>query len=590
MFGHESKPARVYKYGAKPPEGESYDLIREQIDRAWRYRNDLVARELDRRRQARAIIRDHRPEIVRLEEQVDGITDRLTDVRDRIRAGNQRSRSREEPDEALRAEIRDLRAVRSDLYDELRSQERKAYKDPEIRPELDALDDDDLEQRKALRAECGLYNGTYLTVGQGLGGIRSGRPPRFIRRAEWGGQVAVQLRRSGDTPSPTWAELRDPNGSHSQYCHIKPDEPDYPVCGRTGRVLAPKPGGRRSERPWYRMWIRVGSEGPGNRTPIWASVRFVLHRVPPKDARVKWAKIVRRRQGTDERWSVQLVLARDAWTWDDAGDAEGTASLNLGHRQMEGGDLRVAYVTGSDGASDELRVPAERLDVWAHADHLRSIRDRELDGAREYLVDWLSRTEDVPEWMREQTATLARWRSAARLAALVIEWRGARFAGDGEALARIEAWRAQDKHLYDWEAAERGQYMRWRKDCFRRFAARLRQRYEHVIVDDTDWAEMRRTPAPEEHTTPERLNPRERASRAAPGLLRETIQHGHPSVEVESAAYVTQECSVCGSEPAHDWDAAAELIYRCASGHEIDQDRNAATNLLARASGTVVGE
>lgn len=93
-------------------------------------------------------------------------------------------------------------------------------------------------------------------------------------------------------------------------------------------------------------------------------------------------------------------------------------------------------------AEARIVVIDEEIERLRHAERLRSIRDREFDAARAALLQWLSVTGAVPEWLREETATLDQWRSASRLARLVIHWRTDRFDGDQEIYERLEAWRA----------------------------------------------------------------------------------------------------------------------------------------------------
>lgn len=108
-------------------------------------------------------------------------------------------------------------------------------------------------------------------------------------------------------------------------------------------------------------------------------------------------------------------------------------------------------------------------------------------------------------------------------------------------------------------------------------------------MEDTDWRQLMRRPPAEEDT--ESLDRRYEARLASPGLLRESLRHGHPQVLEASAVDSTRTCSVCGAGPASDWDAVAELVYRCTAGHRMDQDENAARNLLStHTGGEVVAE
>jgi hypothetical protein len=175
------------------------------------------------------------------------------------------------------------------------------------------------------------------------------------------------------------------------------------------------------ERRHYLLWMRVGSEG---RAPIWAKIPIILHRDLPSDARVKWAYLLRRRRGTHWRWQAQFVLERDEWP-SDAGSS-GACGVDLGWRLVPGG-LRVAFWAGDDGRSGELVIPHADLARWRKADDLASIRDKNFNVARDALATWLRGGVTVPDWLRVELSHLHQWHSAARLAALLWRWNGARY-------------------------------------------------------------------------------------------------------------------------------------------------------------------
>jgi hypothetical protein len=585
MFGHEPTPTRVYSYGATAPIGETAPIVRDAFFLARRYRNALVEIERDRREAAATIIRDAYPEILAAEAEIAALGLERDDLRVGIKRRNSAERKRrpqDDPAQARLAEItarlREIRGThRGDDCDCFRCRRRAAYRSDGVRAALDALDAVDLGRRKALRREYSgqLYWATRGAVEQGLSGIRSGAPPKFVG-SEWPGKLAVQCQVDvgREIDSPTWADLLA-GETHATVVRIE-------------RVPLPAglaPAGRRSKRPHHLLHLRIGSTP--DRAPVWATVRFALHRPIPEDARIKWVYLVRERVGTQDRYAVQFVVARPDWPRADTVTAAGAAGVDLGWRHLPDGALRVAVVVGEDGHTEELVLPAEQLSRDRRAETLQTTRDELFAVIRERLRVWLA-VDDVPDWLREGTRTIALWRSQRTLAGLARQWRDRRFDGDAEMYDAVEVWRKQDRHLYDWQAFSRRGFRRWRLDHYRRFAARLRWRYARLIVEDARWADLMRRPAAETETDPERLNRRHEARLASPGLLRSVLAHGHPVVERAPSANTTRTCSECGAEPAGDWDAAAELIYRCANGHHLDQDVNAARNLLAAASGEVV--
>ena len=575
MFGHASQPTRVYAYGARAPAGEHAETARAQLLLARRYRNALVEVEHERRRQADAIVLRHTPRLAELAAEEATLAEALEAVRGAIRERNSAERTREPRAEAQSA-ARELGATLRQVRAEIRTLRREAFAADAVRADLAGLDAETRERQQALRREYSplLGWGTRAVVEHGLAGIRSGPPPRFVGRP-WPGKLAVQFQ--ADTkrgrPSPTFGDLLT-GASHATQARVEV----LPLPEGAA------PGGRRSKRPRALLHLRIGSEG---RAPVMVQVPFVLHRRPPADARVKWVYLVRSLRATHEEWSVQFVCAREAWAHADTAGASGVCGIDMGWRHLPDGSLRVAYVEGSDGYAEELRLPAEWLEAWQHAESLQSIRDREFALALARLRAWLAVQEELPEWLREATETLAQWRSPARLAGLAIRWRAARFDGDAEAFGPLEAWRAQDRHLYDWQAAERHKLLRRRDDLYRRFAARLRWRYERAGVEDTDWSGLFARPPAEEDT--EAVVRRWQARMASPGRLREILQHGGPELVRRGAAGTTTTCHACGAGPAPDWDAVRERMYRCALGHVRDQDSNAALHLRDAANAAPAG-
>lgn len=563
MYGHESQPGRVYACGAKPP--EDMEQARAILSAGWRYRNDLVAAELDRRRASADALRGHAPAIARTQDQLDSLTEAILEARDEVRRLNAAAGRKRSPAavgagrrvQALNAERRTILGTHEKESDDclcFRCRRKAAWLDPGLRAALAVIDADNLTRRKFLRRDSGLHWGSYLVIEQSLGGIRSGRPPRMVRHSQWDGAIAVQIQHGA-----TWDEMLE---GHGQARIIPEPLPD-----------GAKSGGRRSRRPYYCLLLRVGTDG---RTPRWLRVRFVLHRRWPEEARVKWIRLNRRRRGTASEWSVQFVLAREAWRHTDTATASGEAGVDLGWRLLPTGDLRVAMV--SDGT--ELVLPEALIGRLRKCDDLRSIRARHFDRIRPVIARWL-RDALRPEWMDEAGAgSLGQWRSPARLAAFIGRWAAGRIDGDDEVFAQAAAWRQKDRHLADWEGHQRAAVSRQRREMYRRFAARLRWQYSTLGVEDTDWRQLARTPAAEDDD--EVINRRWYARLAAPGLLREILRHGHPDVRDVPAENTTRTCASCGADPAAGWDAVSEITYRCQHGHQLDQDLNAAINIRAR--------
>ena len=152
-----------------------------------------------------------------------------------------------------------------------------------------------------------------------------------------------------------------------------------------------------------------------------------------------------------------------------------------------------------------------------------------------------------------------------------------------EAVALLEAWKKDsDRYLrtermlenhmrrhYEWR------YGKWAKDVAARYhTVRIKKMNQKEM-----WAVEKTKDAPALKASAERRK------LAACGSLLAMVKHAVRKacgnlVEVV-AAHTTDTCSACGTR----FEAGAGLMGRCERGHEMDQDWNAAWNILHRPSG-----
>lgn len=548
MFGNESQPSVIYRYGAKAPTLGA-EVIGEQIWLAHRYGNALVEIERDRRDAVAAKIRELSPTLHGALAEYERFSAAVQETAAEVKRANVAARRRSGEPRPDKERLKTLRNAKREAAAAVKVAKQRAYGSEQAKVALATIDAEFLERVKRARAESGLYWGTYLRVEQAAQKHRKGPPPRF-RRWQHDGAVAVQIQRGMTVNDAIAGDNR----------------------------IRLEPAGK-----WWRLWLRVQSEG---RHPVWAVIPVRIHRPIPEDARIKWVSIHRRRVGCTDQWSVCFVLARESgWAKaDTAGD--GAVGIDLGWRVVPAG-IRVAYWCGSDGwRHDNLIISERDAARWTKADDLRSIRDQRFNAAKENLRMRLATMGGKPQWLIETTSHLNQWRSAARLAALAIRWRGERFEGDEVAFAELEAWRKQDRHLYEWEANQRRKAVAWRDDLYRRFAAELSRRYRTVVLEDADWRELARH-APEEEAD-SRIGQFARTI-AAPGRLREILRERFAESLLVPAEYTTQQCHVCGGRC--EWDQGRHLEHTCEHcGCRWDQDANAAANMVAAASGPVACE
>ena len=585
---HEMPPGkhvRVYNYGALPPGGQDRTLAEDQMRLAHRYRNDLCRLELDRRQQAEDVLRRLVPELSALEDQVRTAEEDLERCLSVVKQANTQER-RQAASPADRQAVRAARESLRELRARHRLARREAFARPTLRGALDQVDEAAKAEQKRLRADCGLYWGSYLVQEAAASSFRKGPPPRF-RSWTGDGHLAVQLQKGLTVPelfACTDTRLR-----------VKPI-PDS----------AWGPGRHTRERQTV-LWFRVGSESG---KPVWCQVPFLMHRPMPEGCIIKWCHLLRRKIATRERWSVQFVVEMAAVDRPSDQSLTGTMGLDLGWRLLPDGSLRVAYwasdaavptlsevrsaglekymhvsAEGSFGPSEgQLVLPPELVGRWTRTETLRSTRDQNFNQARAQLVDWLAQQgPGVPDWLARWPgiASLGQWRSPGRLARLVYAWRDNRLPGDEAIHAILETWRRQDAHLYDWESFNLRRAIKTRSCLYLNFVALLRRTYRTVVLEDVDWSDLARRPQEEDPDTIAASRAQRRI--ASVGRLALLLAQGMAETVRVDPAYTTLKCHACGLVCA--FDAARDLDHTCEHcGLTWDQDANGARNLLASAA------
>ncbi len=337
------------------------------------------------------------------------------------------------------------------------------------------------------------------------------------------------------------------------------------------------PNSKRSQNKfWAHVQFRIGSTGKGGLVPIWGECIVRLHRQPPPDSEVKWAYLRRTPHGARMRWELQLVMEAPSWPKEQA-DA-GSVGIDPGWRKLPNGDLRVAYVVGSDGYEEEFVIPQRDLASWDKANAIRGTRDRLFDAIKASLLRFLDSGVELPEWLVQRAANLDRWKSTERLSGLVAFWRDNRFDGDASMFASAWSWRDRNDHLHNYEAGMVVTAVRRRNEFYRRIAAILARRYATARIEKIDWAQLRRRPKDEE--SDDKKAARALARIAAPGTLMQYVRERFAEHVLLDAIDTTRSCHHCGHVDTV-FDFAAKLVHtcpRCAT--TCDQDRNAALNLL----------
>lgn len=531
--------ARVYRYGCKITEGEP--IVYQQMRAGHQYRNVLVAIERERREKAMVILHGLFPDIEkmqvefnRLEELIDAKVDELKTLRQQDR---RRTSSKE-----LSAEIAALRKQKKDLYAELAPKRKAAYRTEEYKEAAAPMEEENRIERAEARAATTAYWGTYSIIEQSTSAIREGAPPQFH---PWrgDGSIGVQMQRIM-TPASA-------------------------LSGKDARaVLTVDPDGKH-------MTVRLRLQDRGEQ--VFVSCRARYHRPLPEGVRVRWVKLVCRRVATHDKWSVQFTLSRpEPWP---KRRGFGTLAVNLGWRKLPSGDIRALTWLDDSGERGELILPQAQVGRIGKSESLQSIRDRNMDTIKLQLSSWLKTAESLPDWIQERFKTLSAWRSQARLAAAVLFWRKNRFDGDEKLFNETEAWRKQDKHLYEWQANNRRKYQAWRRDLYRNFAAKMTDRYDLLLLANVKFKQIQDKPDPETETDEMRVA-RERKSITAPYELQQTLANGFHEVKKFNPKNLTAKHHAC-SKLSKTADPASVTHHCEHCGETYDQDFNHCQNLLA---------
>ncbi len=416
------------------------------------------------------------------------------------------------------------------------------------------------------RKVCGLYWGTYLVVEDAA--QRARRSPKKTRVHEDGTEELSLPRFKRFDGSGTLAVQLQKGLSAEELLAAKDPRAQLDCSGK---------------HPVLR--IRVGSNG---RAPVWAEFSTFYHRPIPKEASIKWIRLVCRRIEAKYTWSAQFVIDAPEESFARPSPTKGVVALDVGWRRLwkaqdQRDGLRVATWVDEGNNQGELKIPEYLLGRYEKCESLRSIRDNNFNAVMPKLF---AMKKGAAPWFIEATASAHLWKASARLAALVVRWRTSRWEGDEASFALMEAWRKQDKHLWTWEANQRQGVLRARRDIYQKFGCFLAQ-YRTVVVEKLDLRDFAELPEKDEPKEPRAIRAaRPRRFFAALSELfscaADAVGRAGGEWRELSAAHTTETCASCGAVEV--FDQAVDLRHICQHcGAAWDQDVNAARNLLRAA-------
>lgn len=605
-----------WMFGALAPT-TNHDAVVEQIRRSHKYRNTLVALELERRAASESTIRRLSPEYATLAAVYDATHAEVEDAFSELKLLRAKTRTRCEPTPEIAERIAAAKAARSEAAAAMKSAKSAAYqllaeKQAELKVKADASvpqEGSPTTRKKLVTAEflglaeaagidagaaayernfkacrklSGCYWGTYLPIEDACKDFGKGAPPRFERWDECGA-IAVQLQGGlsvADAIACNDTQLRIVQSPELQ------------------ERLATK-GKARFSAAHGVMQIRYNSDEKSK--PLWAEVPVVWHRPLPPNGKIKWAFLHRNKVGDQFRWSVRIVVEEPDVATADHANPGSIAAIHPGWRLLPNGDMRVAVIVGSDGQTREVTLPAARLRDDAKVAELQSVRDILFNAFLPTFADWIdAHRAELPEWFNTETETIRQWQSAERLRKLLRKWRDdesskphwdipkyadslQRHLWHHERTATKPAsWLHQELHLLEWQENLRLQLQDQRKNDYRHLAKELAKQYEFVAISDVDWSELAKREGPLEDVA--QTNTHRRMARlASPGIMLQFVRERFAGRIVNvPAKHITAQCHICGQVDEFD---RRELTHECSNCKtEWDQDVNGARNQLARAT------
>lgn len=455
------------------------------------------------------------------------------------------------------------------------------------------------ERNKVERKASGLGWGTYLVVEEALKQADN-RPDRLVTsmrpNPEYTGEgtLAVQIQIQN---------VKDNDGN-----------PVLDECGNqvqsgvmgTDRLLSGQDPRARLEiirdvnkGQHARIHLRIG---PSQAVASWP---VMLHRPLPTDARFKWIKVMRTRnlarghnssRHPDAGMIWKVMFTMESATFNHELRLSGhTAAINLGFRKVGDNTLRIGYLVGTDGHTEELLLepkpqrelqgkgnrtpmgnqkltPAGVIESLEYAYNKESQRDQMFA-----LITASVAKYPVPDFLREKLAHVAKWRSKERLHRVYLEWE--RHEGDEAIYTELQEWHHADKHAGQHASGNREKAILRRREQYRLLGVRLAARgYSRVIVNTPQGQNKQSRSLLE---TPQR----KQQNHAAVWSLVQAVKlsAGNRGVTVDiSEAEVSTRHYVCGN--ALEGDAATKVNLQCPHCKiDVDQDANSAQNLLALA-------
>ncbi|WP_157124641.1 hypothetical protein [Nocardia pseudovaccinii] len=587
-----------------PSGWEIPDQVRSQLRLAHDLREDLVTLQLDYEQAVKDLWSSF-TDVVSVEKVLVAAETRATELAAQVAA----ERSRQGITRitgplaseltSARAEVARLRAERRSAIAEI-----KADADPRLAELTEALE----ASRKVLYAKyCrsgDLYWGTFnavknhhaATVRRISAARKQGRSAQLRHHRYNGtGTLAVELPRESKDPARTPALVAEPGGKYRNVIQIPWTEPErWEQLSRAGR--------RHAGRDTVRM--RCGSAGG---VAQWVDIPVQMpNRMLPADADITGVQLTVTR--TADTYRARLAVTARIPDPKPVAPTDGpTVAVHMGWRKTSRGITVATWRSTSrihvppawqhvmrvdrGGVTGTIEFSNSAIRRRRTTDRLASIRDNALTGIQDKLMTWLGHHGPKPHPLREgdqiDAATVANWRSSARLAAVALRWRDESPADGAGLAAHLETWRRVDRRRWERQAHGLRKAVRRRDDMWCNIAAILAGQAGRIVLDDTSIADTARR-RPQLPTHVEHAIGRQLAI-AAPRTLRDTIQAAcvrrGVTVTVVPATGLSRTHARCGHQNPADERYKAPPVRCEGCKRQYDPDSSATVIMLRRARG-----
>jgi hypothetical protein len=312
----------------------------------------------------------------------------------------------------------------------------------------------------------------------------------------------------------------------------------------------------------------------------------ILHRELPSDAIVKIAAL-RGERHRSFGWQWKLNLTCEIPQAVERQRTYRAVALNVGWRKM-GDYLRVGMLADTEGREIELRLPIEGTETartrWLDLPGTRAeliLLQKEIDELKDQAKSKLSalEKEGLPEECQQMLSGLQKFGRRA-----LIKFKELLPEGD-ETRALLENWHAENDRLQRKFNIGMERLTRRKIWLYENIAQWLTRHYDTILWEkDFSLKGIAEADMKDEPALKRGMKYRQWAgvSILRGAIKRACAKTGARLIEVDGA-YRTTTCVICGSQA----DSTVQRLITCKQGHTIDQDVQAARNILKELPQTV---